>query len=161
VPRQPDDPLLAEGWPVLPWPQGPGFLKEGKVLPATLLEDAPRIEAAFRRYIRRDIDHKRVALKEKALAQLSDGFVPDAPSSTPIDASPSKEEEHEFVIIVCHMNVIRYLVARALQIPPETWLRMRGNNCGLTEIIIKPNGQVSLGTFGDVGHLAIEQVTFH
>jgi len=38
---------------------------------------------------------------------------------------------------------------------------MRGNNCGITELIIKPNGQTSLGSFADVGHLKIEQVTFH
>ena len=68
---------------------------------------------------------------------------------------------HEFIIVVCHMNVIRYFVARALQLPPETWLRMRGDNCGITEIIVTPKGQASLGRFADTGHLSIEQTTFH
>ena len=40
------------------------------------------------------------------------------------------EKQHEYEVIVCHMNVIRYFVSRALQLPPETWLRMRGDNCG-------------------------------
>ena len=52
-------------------------------------------------------------------------------------------------------------VARALQLPPETWLRMRGDNCGITEIIVTPKGQASLGRFADTGHLSIEQTTFH
>ncbi len=59
------------------------------------------------------------------------------------------------------MNVIRYFVARALQLPPEIWLRMRGDNCGITEIIINSDGNCSLGRFADTGHLPIEQTTFH
>ena len=47
------------------------------------------------------------------------------------------------------------------QLPPETWLRMRGDNCGITEIIVTPKGQASLGRFADTGHLSIEQTTFH
>ena len=66
-----------------------------------------------------------------------------------------------YEVVVCHMNVIRYFVARALQLPPETWLRMRGDNCGITEIIVTPKGQASLGRFADTGHLSIEQTTFH
>ena len=71
------------------------------------------------------------------------------------------EKQHEYEVIVCHMNVIRYFVCRALQLPPEAWLRMRGDNCGLTEIIIYDDGRVSLGRFGDQGHLTIEETTFH
>lgn len=158
--RAPPDPLLAEGWPVLPWPQGPDFLRDGSVFPASILEEGPRIEAGFRKYVRRDADHKRQSAKEEKL-KLSEGYAPaNQPVISPEAASLAKKE-HEYIILVCHMNVIRYFVCRALQLPPETWLRMRGNNCGITEIIIQPSGQVSLGSFADVGHLAIEQVTFH
>ena len=59
------------------------------------------------------------------------------------------------------MNVIRYFLVRALQMPPEAWLRFRGDNCGLTEIIVYDDGRVSLGRFGDQGHLTIEETTFH
>mmetsp|Transcript_15267 Transcript_15267/g.32975 ORF Transcript_15267/g.32975 Transcript_15267/m.32975 type:complete len:367 (-) Transcript_15267:111-1211(-) len=169
--RPPDDPLLNEGHPVLPAPHGKRWIQEGEVLPSTLIEDGPRMEAGFRRYFKRDVDHKRIARREKREKENmekakekggpGEGFVPPFAQTEEAEASKSKEKEHEFIIVVCHMNAIRYFVARALQLPPEVWLRMRGNNCGITEIIIQPDGRVSLGSFADVGHLAIEQVTFH
>jgi len=71
-----------------------------------------------------------------------------------------KEPKHEFEVIVCHGNVIRYFFARALQIPPETWLRMSTFNCSLTYIIIKPNGYCSARMMGDIGHLGLAKTTF-
>jgi len=74
-------------------------------------------------------------------------------------ASPDQENDsHE--LLVCHANVIRYFVCRALQFPPEGWLRMSIANCGLTTITIRPNGRVSLKSLGDAGHLPPEQITF-
>jgi len=64
-------------------------------------------------------------------------------------------------VIVCHCNVIRYFVCRALQLPPEAWLRMGGYNTGITEIVVKPNGSASLVRFADTGHLQVEATTFH
>ena len=66
-----------------------------------------------------------------------------------------------YEVVVCHMNVIRYFVLRALQLPPEAWLRLRGDNGGITELIFYPEGKVSLSRFADTGHLGIEQTTFH
>lgn len=165
VPRAPDDVLLAEGFPVLPLPQGPDMLRKGSVYPARILEEGPRIEAGFRKYIRRDIDHKRPS-SDKQNA-LHEGYAPQKAAASmarmlpSVEAAATASSEHEYVIVICHMNVIRYFVARALQLPPETWLRMRGNNCGITEIIIHPGGKVSLNTFADTGHLAVDQLTFH
>ena len=158
VPRAADDVLLAEGWPALPWPQGAEFLREGKVRPATIVEEGPRIEAAFRKYIRRDVDNKRRRRKEAAV--INEAYA-GAEAGGGAPAAAGGAPTHEFIIVVCHMNVIRYFVARALQLPPETWLRMRGDNCGITEIIVTPKGQASLGRFADTGHLSIEQTTFH
>ncbi|XP_065054850.1 serine/threonine-protein phosphatase PGAM5, mitochondrial-like isoform X2 [Rhopilema esculentum] len=67
-------------------------------------------------------------------------------------------DSHE--LIVCHANVIRYFVCRALQFPPEGWLRMSIANCGLTQLTIRPNGRVSLKSLGDAGHLPPDQITF-
>jgi len=74
-------------------------------------------------------------------------------------ASPSQTED-SYDLLVCHGNVIRYFVCRALQFPPEGWLRMSTGNCGLTWLTIRPNGNVSLRSFGDTGHLPPEMVTF-
>ena len=70
------------------------------------------------------------------------------------------EMKHEFEIIVCHGNVIRYFFCRALQIPPEAWLRMATFNCSITYLMIQPNGYVSARTMGDIGHLGYEDVSF-
>ena len=48
---------------------------------------------------------------------------------------------HEYDIIVCHMNVIRYFVLRALQLPPEAWLRLGGFNGSITHLTIRPSGR--------------------
>eukprot|EP00523_Entomoneis_sp_CCMP467_P012533 CAMPEP_0168787822 /NCGR_PEP_ID=MMETSP0725-20121227/12005_1 /TAXON_ID=265536 /ORGANISM="Amphiprora sp., Strain CCMP467" /LENGTH=354 /DNA_ID=CAMNT_0008838053 /DNA_START=42 /DNA_END=1106 /DNA_ORIENTATION=+ len=69
-------------------------------------------------------------------------------------------EKHEFEIIVCHANVIRYFMCRALQLPPEAWLRYCPFNCSLTYLTIRPTGSVSCRMVGDCGHLNYESSSF-
>ncbi|VDN51201.1 unnamed protein product [Dracunculus medinensis] len=71
-----------------------------------------------------------------------------------------KQTKNSFEIIVCHANVIRYFVCRALQFPPEGWLRMSLGNCSITWIIITPSGHVHLRLLGDIGHLPSDKVSF-
>ena len=71
------------------------------------------------------------------------------------------QKENSTEVLVCHANVIRYFVCRALQLPPEAWLRMSVGNCSLTFITIRPNGRVSLRGLGDTGHLSHDNVTFN
>jgi serine/threonine-protein phosphatase PGAM5 len=66
----------------------------------------------------------------------------------------------EFEVIVCHGNVIRYFFCRALQLPPEAWLRSSIFNCSLTYLVIRPNGTVSARMLGDIGHLDYDDCTF-
>lgn len=74
--------------------------------------------------------------------------------------SEDLEPRHEFEIIVCHGNLIRYFFTRALQLPPEAWLRMSTFNCSLTYILITPNGYCSARMMGDIGHLGLAHTTF-
>ncbi|ODM97463.1 Serine/threonine-protein phosphatase PGAM5, mitochondrial [Orchesella cincta] len=67
-------------------------------------------------------------------------------------ASPEQEED-SFEIVVCHANVIRYCVCRALQFPGEAWHRLSLYNCSITFLSILPSGRVVLRAFGDVGHM--------
>mmetsp|Transcript_159567 Transcript_159567/g.281703 ORF Transcript_159567/g.281703 Transcript_159567/m.281703 type:complete len:363 (+) Transcript_159567:94-1182(+) len=158
VPRLPPDSILAEGPPTVPHPSKS---REGQGKRADLWENSARIEAAFRRYVHRDVDHKKVAEKEKReKIKLSESYHPEAEVSNQKDDS-KEEAQHSWEIIVCHGNVIRYFVMRTLQLPPEAWLRLRGDNCGITELIIRPNGSVTLARFADTGHLPIEMQTFH
>ena len=67
---------------------------------------------------------------------------------------------HEYEIVVCHGNVIRYFALRALQLPPEAWLRLCTFNCSITYLVIRPSGSVSLRCLGDIGHLDPDLATF-
>ncbi|CAI2342639.1 unnamed protein product [Caenorhabditis sp. 36 PRJEB53466] len=74
-------------------------------------------------------------------------------------ALPSQKED-SYELIVCHANVIRYFICRALQFPPEGWLRMSLGNCSLTWIVIRPGGSVSVRSIGDIGHLSPNKISF-
>jgi serine/threonine-protein phosphatase PGAM5 len=56
-------------------------------------------------------------------------------------------------LMVCHGNVIRYLVTRALGVDSTAWLEMSVGNASITEIRIEPDGRFKVIALGDVGHL--------
>lgn len=56
-------------------------------------------------------------------------------------------------IVVCHGNVIRYFVTKALRVSHLAWLGMTISNCSLTIVRVYPNGAMTLVAFNDVGHL--------
>uniref|UniRef100_A0A7G3AY73 Serine/threonine-protein phosphatase PGAM5, mitochondrial n=1 Tax=Lutzomyia longipalpis TaxID=7200 RepID=A0A7G3AY73_LUTLO len=73
-------------------------------------------------------------------------------------ASPEQTKD-SYTLLVCHANVIRYFVCRALQFPPEAWLRISLNHASVTWISILPSGRVLLRGLGDSGHIPPEYVT--
>ena len=74
-------------------------------------------------------------------------------------ARPPPGGDHATRLVVCHANVIRYIVCRALQLPPEAWLRMSLPHASITQLDIKSDGSVSLRCLGDAGHLPAELIT--
>jgi serine/threonine-protein phosphatase PGAM5 len=56
-------------------------------------------------------------------------------------------------LFVCHGNVIRYLVTRALGVDSQAWLEMSVGNASITRIRIEPDGRYKVLGVGDVGHL--------
>ncbi|XP_061586352.1 serine/threonine-protein phosphatase PGAM5, mitochondrial isoform X2 [Cololabis saira] len=76
-----------------------------------------------------------------------------------IHRADPKQKEDSYEIIVCHANVIRYFVCRALQFPPEGWLRMGLNNGSITWLTIRPSGRVALRTLGDTGFMPPDKLT--
>jgi len=64
-------------------------------------------------------------------------------------------------ILVCHGNVIRYCVCRALQLDPAAWLRMSVHNGSITVLVIKASGRVSLLELGSAGHFPPDMLTFN
>jgi serine/threonine-protein phosphatase PGAM5 len=71
---------------------------------------------------------------------------------------PAKgKDRHD--IIVCHGNLIRYFVMRALQAPPEDWINMDIYNCSICQINVEANGRPILVSHNDCGHLHADQLT--
>ncbi|XP_023335751.1 serine/threonine-protein phosphatase PGAM5, mitochondrial [Eurytemora carolleeae] len=75
-------------------------------------------------------------------------------------ADPSQSET-SVDILVCHGNVIRYFVCRALQLDPAAWLRMSVHNGSITILEIRPSGNVSLRQVGEAGHFPPQLLTFN
>ena len=56
-------------------------------------------------------------------------------------------------LFVCHGNVIRYLVTRALGVDSTAWLGMSVGHASMTTIRIAADGGMQVIAIGDVGHL--------
>jgi serine/threonine-protein phosphatase PGAM5 len=59
-------------------------------------------------------------------------------------------DKHE--ILVCHGNLIRYFVSRALGAGPDAWANMGSFNCGISEVWITHDRKVVM-CHNDCGHL--------
>jgi serine/threonine-protein phosphatase PGAM5 len=66
---------------------------------------------------------------------------------------PSRVAQTE--IVVCHGNIIRYFVCKALNIERRLWIRLDSMHCGLTEFRVLPDGAVRVVRYNDVGHIPL------
>ena len=62
-------------------------------------------------------------------------------------------------LVVCHGNLIRYLMCRALHIPVTKWLRMTSSHCGLTRVVVRDTGAVRVVSYNETSHLPTKLVT--
>jgi serine/threonine-protein phosphatase PGAM5 len=56
-------------------------------------------------------------------------------------------------LYVCHGNVIRYLITRALGVDTSAWLEMSVGHASITRIRVEADGRFKVIAIGDVGHL--------
>jgi serine/threonine-protein phosphatase PGAM5 len=56
-------------------------------------------------------------------------------------------------MFVCHGNVIRYLVTRALGVDTAAWLEMSVGHASITRIRVEADGRYKVIAVGEVGHL--------
>ena len=145
VPVTDPDPRLNEGIPAPMIPLRPDVPNVEQAVDA----DRDRIEEAFQKYIHRSEETRPSPLSSSLEESNKEGT-----------GDTTNQVEQEFEIIVCHGNVIRYFFCRALQLPPEAWLRLSVFNCSLTYLMIHPNGYVQARMLGDVGHLDYDDTTF-
>lgn len=57
------------------------------------------------------------------------------------------------LLLVCHGNVTRYLITRALGVDSKAWLEMSVGHTSISSIRIEADGSTRLIAAGDVGHL--------
>ena len=129
--------LIRERAPVRPEPD------TWKQSEETHRSDAPLVEEAFR-----SIFHRPAASA-------------DVPGASAAAAAPDASERAVHEIYVAHGNIIRYSVLRALQLPPDAWLRFGVYNGSITRVEVSPSGRVSLRCMGDAGHLPPSALTWN
>ncbi len=56
-------------------------------------------------------------------------------------------------LMVCHGNVIRNMVVRALGVDSKAWLEMSVGNASITKILVEADGRFKVISVGDVGHI--------
>ncbi len=59
-------------------------------------------------------------------------------------------------IIVCHGNIIRYFLTVILRSEPGSWVRMDMCNCGVTQVLVQPEGDMAILCHNDWSHLPKE-----
>jgi serine/threonine-protein phosphatase PGAM5 len=129
------DPILREGAPCQP----EGYKGPWKPSPAEFFEEGCRIETAFRKYF------KRI----------------DLINDKPVRPSLETDKAYQTVdVIVCHGNVIRYCLLRALQLPPTAWLQFAVANASITRLSVNNIGWVTCWSVGDTGAIPPSKVTF-
>lgn len=125
----------------------------GREFPGLELKQDPLISECTPPTWRQDVMAEETAETMAACVKnierfFSEHFVP----------SPDAAARHD--IVVCHGNVIRYLVTKALKVDTMAWLQMSISNCSLTIIRVNPDGTMKLDAFGDYGHIPENLRTF-
>lgn len=110
--------------------------------PLTTLDDLAECTPPTRR---KDITAQMKPEDLKACAEQLDRLY--AAHFKPAEGKPQQE------LMVCHGNVTRYLVTRALGVDTEAWLEMSFGHVSMTTIRIEADGSMKLIAAGDVGHV--------
>jgi len=63
-------------------------------------------------------------------------------------------------VLVCHGNVIRWMLMKALGADTKHWANQDAGNAALTIIAVRPDGSTRLVTYSDVGHLPVAKQTW-
>jgi serine/threonine-protein phosphatase PGAM5 len=72
---------------------------------------------------------------------------------------PSPEADtHD--VLVCHGNVTRWFVSRALGTDTRHWTQMDIANCSISILAVRSDGTTRLVMFSDVGHIPVDKQTW-
>ncbi|CAG0892751.1 unnamed protein product [Darwinula stevensoni] len=158
VPRSQTD-LLREGAPVMPDPSV-GHWKPERFVRISRWSSPWWFVHLGDGYSRSVMDNGRACFFSLVFQQFySDGARIEAAFRSYVHRAPPEQSTDTYEVFVCHANVIRYIVCRALQFPPEGWLRMGLNHGSITWLTIRPSGRVVLRSLGDAGYMPPDKVT--
>ncbi len=59
-------------------------------------------------------------------------------------------------VIVCHGNIIRYFVSIILRAEQDSWMRLDLCNCGVTQVVVRSEGDIAVMCHNDWSHLPKE-----
>lgn len=72
-----------------------------------------------------------------------------------------KKDEEKTTLLVCHGNIIRYFVCRALGVEANTWTKMDIHQCGFSILEYSSDTKsFELITHNEVGHIKLKERTF-
>ncbi|MFZ2492251.1 MAG: histidine phosphatase family protein [Thermoanaerobaculia bacterium] len=114
-------------------------------MPGAAVQVVPQFEECTPRPRRKEILDREKPESMKACAAKLDALF--AKHFVPAAGAERRE------LIVCHGNVTRYLVTRALGVDTEAWLEMSIGHASLTQIRIEPDGRFKVISVGDTGHI--------
>jgi serine/threonine-protein phosphatase PGAM5 len=63
-------------------------------------------------------------------------------------------------VIVCHGNLLRYFILRALGAPPDLWTNTDTYNCCISEVTVGEDGRLVMLAHNDIGHIPLGMRTF-
>jgi serine/threonine-protein phosphatase PGAM5 len=68
--------------------------------------------------------------------------------------------QNRIEVLVCHGNIIRYLLRKAIGDRTDKWSRFETLHCGITMVSIEASGFTRIAGVNDVGHLPRKMQTY-
>ncbi|RLN96216.1 hypothetical protein BBJ28_00017225 [Nothophytophthora sp. Chile5] len=140
--------LFREAWPGNPLPQGNRSQLAREKLD-NMVADCARLKTAYRTMFRHLIPED-LQVRENALSDEDQELF----AKTFGVRSTQTRAHDRYRVVVCHANIIRWFVCKALGVDPDgTWGRMRYNHCGVTAFEIDSVGNVQLACMNETAHM--------
>ncbi|KAF1788843.1 Histidine phosphatase superfamily [Phytophthora cactorum] len=146
--------LFREAWPGNPLPNcNRQQLAREKL--DNMVSDCARLKMAYRTMFRHLIPQD-LEVEERQLSEEDHKIY----ANTFGLRSTQTRAKDRFRVVVCHANIIRWFVCKALGVDPDgAWGRMRYNHCGITAMEVDSVGNVQLSYMNQTGHLETTQLS--
>jgi serine/threonine-protein phosphatase PGAM5 len=111
----------------------------------------PRLAAEILAFMAQDptFTHETINANKKRVEQAFEIFF----------TAPDEDAEATYELLVCHGNILRYFVCKALDINVDTWAKININHCGITSISIDSQGRMRLLTHNETRHIPLNLLT--